>query len=205
MAPSAPGPSPATVGLDGGAVRRLASAWVSDVPIRPVRATVERIRAHDAVVAAALDTGSTPLPARFGQVFASDDECEGAISAKFGDLSAALARVAGMVEMTILLRATATPAPDRSSGTAYLESLARGAQAEDMLRRASREVTARLSEHVRESAERVSGGVATLSHLVEREALDAYRTRAEALAAGLAGVRATIVGPGAPYSFGAAE
>ncbi len=205
VAPSAPGPSPATIGLDGGAVRRLGPAWVSEVPARPVRATVERIRAHDAVVAAALETGSTPLPARFGQVFASDDECEQAISAKLGELSAALARVSGMVEMTLLLRAAAAPAPDRASGTAYLESLARRERSEDALLRVSREINGRLSPYVGESTERVGGGVATLSHLVQREALATYRQRVEAEVAGLSEIVVTVVGPTAPYSFGRAE
>jgi Gas vesicle synthesis protein GvpL/GvpF len=201
-APAAPGPTPATIGVDGAAVRQLGPAWVSDVETRPVRATVDRIRAHDAVVAAALDTGVTPLPARFGQVFASDDDCEQAISARMSELSAALARISGMVEMTLLLRAEEVPASERSSGTAYLESLARRERAEDALRHAARGINAQLAGYVRETAERTSGGVLTLSHLIERDALGRYRDRAEAL---IGDLHATIVGPTAPYSFGHAE
>jgi gas vesicle protein GvpL/GvpF len=191
-APAAPGPTQATIGVDGAAVRQLGPAWVSDVETRPVRATVDRIRAHDAVVAAALDTGVTPLPARFGQVFASDDDCEQAISARMSELS----------EMTLLLRAEEAPASERSSGTAYLESLARRERAEDALRHAARGINAQLAGYVRETAERTSGGVLTLSHLIERDALGRYRDRAEAL---IGDLHATIVGPTAPYSFGHAE
>ena len=42
-------------------------AWVSDVE-RDVPVSVEGVRAHDAVVEAALEMGSTPVPARFGQL-----------------------------------------------------------------------------------------------------------------------------------------
>src|SRR5579862_4475478 len=104
----APDPPPATAGLDGGPVRRIGNAgvhaWVGDVDARSVRATIDRVRAHDHVVAAALGTGSTPLPARFGQTFESDEECLAVLLAKQEKMSAGLARVAGMVEMTVILR-----------------------------------------------------------------------------------------------------
>ena len=190
-APAAPDPPPATVGLDGGAVRRVGDAWVSDVDSLSVRATVDRIRAHDHVVAAALGTGSTPLPARFGQTFASDAACVAAFSEKQVTMSAGLARVAGMVEMTVILRV----ALDTSSGTAYLTSLARREHV-------AREFNDALSGYVRESAMHTREDVLTLSHLVEREALPTYIERAKALATG---VDARILGPGAPYSFGPPE
>jgi hypothetical protein len=172
-------------------VRRLGDAWVSDVASPSLAATVDRIRAHDNVVAVALGTGSTPLPARFGQTFASDDECIAALSAKQVTMSAGLARVAGMVEMTVILRV----ALDTSSGTAYLTSLARREHA-------AREVNEALSGYVRDSAMQTREDVLTLSHLVEREAVPKYIERAKALAAS---VDARILGPGAPYSFGPPE
>jgi hypothetical protein len=184
---AAPDPPPATVGLDGAAVRRLGDAWVSDVDSPSVSATVDRIRAHDHVVATALGTGSTPLPARFGQTFASDDECVAVLSAKQATMSAGLARVAGMVEMTVILRVQL----DTSSGTAYLMSLARREHA-------ARDVKARLGDCVRESAERAKDDVVTLSHLVDRGAVAIYRERLE-------GLEAKVLGPGAPYSFGPPE
>ena len=46
-------------------------AWVSDVAEK-VTPTVDRVKAHDAVCAAALAAGETPLPIRFGQTFADD-------------------------------------------------------------------------------------------------------------------------------------
>jgi len=190
-APDAPDPPVATVGLDGGAVRRLASdgvdAWVGDVDARPVQATIERIRAHDSVVATALDTGSTPLPARFGQTFGSDDECLAMLSKKHSRMSAGLAQVAGMVEMTVILRVDL----DTSSGTAYLQSLARR-------QHAARDVSSKLAGCIRQSAEKTNQEVLTLSHLVDRAAVAEYLDR-------LKGLEVKVLGPGAPYSFGPPE
>jgi hypothetical protein len=179
------------VGLDGLPVRRIgnawAGAWVGDVDGRSIRATIDRIRAHDSVVATALGTGFTPLPARFGQTFESDDDCLAVLSGKQGKMSAGLARVAGMVEMTAVMRLPL----DRSSGTAYLGSLARREHA-------AREVNARLADCIRASAERTRDDGITLSHLVARGAIDRYRERLE-------GLDVRILGPGAPYSFGPPE
>jgi len=186
-APDAPDPPTATVGLDGGVVRRLGDAWVSDVDSRSVRATIERIRSHDSVVASALGTGSTPLPARFGQTFESDEACLAELSAKRARMSAGLARVAGMVEMTVILRVDL----DTSSGTAYLQSLARR-------QHVARDVSARLGDCIRQSAEKTRDDALTLSHLVDREAVPEYRKRLE-------GLDARILGPGAPYSFAPPE
>jgi len=186
----APDPPAATVGVDGGPVRRIrnaqapgAQAWVGDVDARSVKATIDRIRAHDSVVATALGTGSTPLPARFGQTFASDDECLAMISARQEKMSAGLARVAGMVEMTVILRV----AVDTSSGTAYLKSLARREHA-------VQDLSKRLGDCIRLSAERAKDDVVTLSHLVDREAVTKYLER-------LTGLDVRVLGPGAPYSF----
>ncbi|HET7135278.1 MAG TPA: GvpL/GvpF family gas vesicle protein, partial [Casimicrobiaceae bacterium] len=71
-APEVPG---GLMGVDGGEVRALPVnglvAWVSDVE-RNVPVSIDGVKAHDAVVEAALGLGATPLPARFGQRFAGD-------------------------------------------------------------------------------------------------------------------------------------
>ena len=186
-APEAPDPPPGTVGLDGSPVRRLGDAWVGDVDARSVRATIDRIRAHNHVVEIALGTGSTPLPARFGQTFGSDDECLAVLSAKHAKMSAGLARVAGMVEMTAILRV----AIDKSSGTAYLQSLARREHV-------VRDLDQTLGDCIRASVQRAKDDVVTLSHLVDREAVTTYCQRLE-------GLDVRVMGPRAPYSFGPPE
>ena len=72
-------------GVAGARVRAIpvdgVVAWVSDVE-RDVPVSVEGVRAHDAVVEAALEMGSTPVPARFGQRFADDAACRDALSSR---------------------------------------------------------------------------------------------------------------------------
>src|SRR5689334_7761158 len=93
---------PGLSGLAGERVRVLEIdglvAWVSDARTIPV--SVDGVRAHDAVVEAALDTGTTPVPARFGQRFASDDACREALRNRAASVESVLADVQGTVEMT---------------------------------------------------------------------------------------------------------
>ncbi len=196
--PIAAGPPSETAGVDDTPVRRLADAWVSDVPSLVVRPTVDRIRAHDAVVATALDTGTTPLPARFGQTFATDAACVQALAGRGDALRVALARVDGCVEMTVLLHAeTGTETDSDASmgpGRRYLERLGR-------LAAAGRRVDAAVAPLLRAAKTKD----ATVSHLIAREALTAYRARMDAVAGTLGGITVRLVGPAAPYSFGAVD
>jgi hypothetical protein len=80
----------------------IADAWVSEAPAEPVPRDVAAVRAHDAVVQAALATGATPVPARFGQRFDSDAACVAALAREASRIAALLARVAGMVEMSVV-------------------------------------------------------------------------------------------------------
>src|ERR1700749_3183788 len=92
-------------GIDGATVRALdvdhLVAWVSDVEPRP--AVMSGVREHDNVVEAALATGATPVPARFGQQFADDDACVAGIARQAGAVSSVLAAGQGFVEMTLIL------------------------------------------------------------------------------------------------------
>ena len=97
MTPSAP---EGLAGIDGAGVRDLEAAgltaWVSDVS-GPVDATVDRLKAHDAVCAAAMNTGDTPLPIRFGQTF-DDDAAARQRSSNASGAPPRLTRVAGRAE-----------------------------------------------------------------------------------------------------------
>lgn len=78
---------------------RLA-AWVSDLPEEAGPATTEQAVAHDRVVRAAL-ARQTPLPARFGQSFASDSALRRALEERAELLERSLERLRGAVEMTV--------------------------------------------------------------------------------------------------------
>jgi len=68
--------------------------WVSDVEEK-VTPTVERVKAHDAVCAAALAAGETPLPIRFGQTFPDDTAVASGLAARESAIRSRLARIAG--------------------------------------------------------------------------------------------------------------
>jgi hypothetical protein len=72
----APEVPPGLVGIDDASVRSMEAgslvAWISSATDTSIDATVDRVKAHDAVCAAALAVGETPLPIRFGQAFADE-------------------------------------------------------------------------------------------------------------------------------------
>ena len=108
LPPGSSAPPPALAGVGPAHVRALRTgvvdAWVSDAQGEVGPRDVAAARAHDAVVQAALETGVTPVPARFGQRFASDDACAAALARESPRLEALLARVQGMVEMSVIAR-----------------------------------------------------------------------------------------------------
>lgn len=220
-------------GLDGAPVRALRVermvAWVSDVE-REVPVSFEgvraeeafaSVRAHDAVVEAALDTGSTPVPARFGQRFASDDACRAALVKQGMLLESLVSTVQGMVEMTLIL----TPSTRRmlrdlepvlpdliesettGMGKAYLNALRAREAATGTVRRAMDGLARKLLEatkalvrdtKVHDQATRLP--LRTLSQLIARGRVDEYQRTVNAVESGRE-FRFLVIGPRAPYSF----
>ena len=211
-------------GVDGARVRTLPVdhmvAWVSDVE-REVPISVEGVRVHDAVVEAALDTGSTPVPARFGQRFASDAACRDALASRAASLQTVVATVQGFVEMTLIL----TPSTRRmlrelepvlpeliegetlGPGKAYLRTLRAREAATGTVRRAMDALAKRLIEATRalvretrthDQAPRLP--LQTLSQLVARPRVEEYQRAVNAVESGRE-FRFLVIGPRAPYSF----
>jgi len=219
---------PATArGIGGSSVRALSTgaleAWVSTVSSPSPAATVEAVREHDAVVSAALATGRTPLPARFGQLWPSDAACVAAIAERAADFERALRRMSGLVEMTVCTLPPTRVGPpgapgaagrredagrDARPGRAYLEQLRARADHERHLRGALEALRARVSGAVRpvsrgEVAEiRGSNDALSLavSYLVERGREGEFRRAIEEVSRE-ATTRLVVAGPRAPYSF----
>lgn len=214
---------PATLrGIDNLPVRAVdlggLGAWVSDVAAPPVVASPERARSHDHVVRAALED-DTPLPARFGQIVATDRDLETAVASSREAIDAALRLVDGAIEMTVRMliprergalpgEQEATAGGRARTGRDYLERVA-------AIQREERNVLAR-AEVVRDRITGAVGGLAraesfagvaagsrlaTLSHLVPRERVDAYRQALLALRREDPGLAFMVSGPWAPYSF----
>ena len=204
-------------GIGGTPVRALragaAAAWVETVSERSIAPSVEGARTHDAVIQAALTTGVTPLPMRFGQTFDSDDECMQALRAQEARLVGDLDRVRGLVEMRVVIALHAEPegeppADVETPGRAYMHRLLRGRSTEQFVHASAAAVRAQLSAIVqpfaRDEAFVVSfspRAVLTVSHLVARDDVSLYRAAVDDVALGAHVERVVVCGPVAPYQF----
>jgi hypothetical protein len=213
-------------GLAGNGVRALPLdstslvAWVSEVE-RSLPVSIEGVREHDAVIDAALNTGRTPVPARYGQRFASDDACRAALTQRASSVAILLDALQGMVEMTLLFAPTTrralrdmqphdgalSPVEGVGMGRSYLQRLrARDSRRQAIASIASElaaSVSAAVGPLVKRSLEHTAVAelpLLTVSHLVARESAEEYRTRAENVPTGR-DVRVLVIGPRAPYSF----
>lgn len=224
---SADVPAPSLEGIGGAPVRALdagaLSAWVSTLPDPAPVADTAALRAHDAVASAALEH-ATPLPARFGQRYESDEACVSALESRAAALAAKLSEVSGCVEMRVLLaprsepplqstpvaRSASTAGRGRGTGRAYLEEVRsrvrgarelheRGAALRESLLPAIGTLARRDAVAVRPK----SAAPVALAYLVRREDAGAWRVAAERALEALAlpGDRIVLAGPVAPYSF----
>jgi hypothetical protein len=210
--------APAT-GIAGAPVRILPAgpieAWVSGLDAGPPSPSVEAVREHDRVVSAALATGRTPLPARFGQVWPSDDACVTALTRRTGELEPLLRGVAGLVEMSVhtllpgMPPAAQRPPADRSApGTAYLHGLRARADRERHLRAALEALRKRVAQALgplaRDESAEIRGSdealALSVSYLVDRGSEGRFREAVSEVERDSA-ARLVVAGPRAPYSF----
>ena len=210
----APGhpPPEATPGLQGAAVESLPlagfSAWISRLEAAPAP-SLEGARAHNEVVERACAV-RTALPVRFGQWFADQAALEALLEERRESLASALRRVDGAMEMGVRVMDPdrADEPPDRSTGRAYLEALAR----RDAGTRAARErgaaIAAELEEWlgplVVESRARPLGtaaGLVAISMLVARHDTGDYNARVRRFPDRYPELRFLFSGPWPPYGF----
>jgi hypothetical protein len=227
---------PGLSGVDGCRVRELAVdrlvAWVSDIARKlptPSRAPqlaegpiwFNGLQEHDAVVEAALETGTTPVPARFGQRFLDDDACRAALVSRAASVESLLDTMQGFVEMTVIitpstrrmLRDLEPVIPEilapRQSGakSRHVETLRSGEAATHAITDATDDLAERIRaatvDVVRRST--VHGSVTpmplrTISHLVARDDIARYKDGMDAVQSGPE-FRFLVIGPRAPYSF----
>lgn len=199
-------------GPDGKPVRLIEEAslgaWISD---GRAPQGLQSVREHDRIVRAALRS-ATPLPARFGTVFADEGALRDSLRERADSLQEALDRVDGRVEMGVrVLWDAPQPPPIMASprgGRAYLEARKREMEAEAQLRRDATELLDEVDRTLlveRFATTRVvlrePGLAGTLAHLVHRQAFAEYRTAVEAANLVLPAVELRVTGPWAPYSF----
>jgi hypothetical protein len=196
------------------------SVWVSDVP-PGTAASMVAIQTHNAVVEAAMAAGVTPAPVRYGQRFIDDAACARGLGRMAESLDAVTRSVQGFVEMTLVLTPSTrhmlrdlqpVPVPGLTidqpgQGRRYLESL----RARDAATAGVRHALDALASRLGLAAQRFARATAqhdnptmmplrTISHLVSRDLVEAYRDAVSAVKGG-AEYRFLIVGPRPPYSF----
>jgi len=224
------GPPAGLTGVDGAVVYAVHGsglvAWVSDVADK-VTPTVGRVKAHDTVCAAALAAGETPLPVRFGQTFSDDASVVSALTAREAVLRPRLARIAGCVELRLVMpRDPDSSRGESTVGTTMLDPTSAGTNASHsadgpgtaFLKRLARRDRADLAlsvgcEDVRRSVCSVTRslivgqqpcesarGISFFPVLVRRADVDTFRSAvAETLR--IKAIPLSVLGPFAPYSF----
>lgn len=188
------------------------AAVVGDRADAELEVTERALWEHERIVEALLDGGAV-LPMRFGSVLPDDDAVEAMLTARRSELLEGLRRVRGAVELGVRSAWIAGPgedgpsagaAPQQASpgpGKAYLQRL-------EERRRRARELAQRLDAALaglfRAQVHRLlpSSSVPLKSaYLVEREAVEAFRARVDALDETLECAGIVCSGPWPPYSF----
>lgn len=184
------------------------AAWVADAEAdrlpRDRTSAARYVVEHDRVIGLALMRGITPVPALLTDPYASDSDVLADVSRRTPEILASLSKVAGAVEMAVILAIDTESdiakslAPSQAPGRAYLERL-RGlpVQAEAL----SDRIEARLRPLAVASDRRSQGTRVSLSHLIRREDMHAYRTAALTFVS--PAYRMIVDGPRPPYSFAA--
>lgn len=204
---AAPGP-PALAGAPSESLRAVATDRLAAVVADRASAPAPSARAlweHEQVVEWLLRE-HTVLPMRFGSTLGDDADVRELLDARAGELSDALERVRGAVEIGVRVtwageESAAPQATLDRPGTAYLHGRLRSRQATDA---AARRIDDRLRDLYRARRVRVAPGPPALlrgAYLVDSTAVPRFRARATAAAAELTGAQLVTTGPWPPYSF----
>ncbi|MBR9988914.1 MAG: GvpL/GvpF family gas vesicle protein [Gemmatimonadetes bacterium] len=180
----------------------------------PVAPSVEAVRTHNALIAAAMDERVTPIPLRFGQVSSDRDAAAERITAEAETWSELLGRFAGHAEYGVRVMSDSPDAEQdvhtakSESGTEYMASLARK-HARTTGRRTEGErivetMAARvgsLAGDTRVEYGSADGPLVTVAHLVAWTAADAYHAAMREVRETSGDARFLLTGPWPPYSF----
>jgi Gas vesicle synthesis protein GvpL/GvpF len=196
--------------VGGGTVRAIAGE-----PPQPPRPDPGSLRAHDAVVRRLAGAAPALLPARFGQRLPDEASLIGWLAVHARELSAALDRVAGCVQMTLRIfsgpagpEAMQTgeppPAAPGGPGASYLEQRRRELRWISSLPEIAplRDALRPLLRHERIERAPASGRLhATAYDLIAAGAVREYSRIVHECSPRLAGWRIKASGPWPPYAF----
>jgi hypothetical protein len=193
-------------GLGGARLRALrtdalAAVYSRHRSLRP-RPSRDDVLAHERVLEAVMERGPV-LPLRFGTRLGSEEDLEAALRERREELLPALDRVRGRVELGLRVLG-AGPEPSSRAKQSGRDYLLGRLDAQRRAEAAARELHAPLAELAVASRLRERTPPPTVlvgSYLVAQDAVDGFRSQAEALATGHPDLRAVVTGPWPPYSF----
>lgn len=230
LLPSAVEPPPGLEGHGGEPVRwrELDRIWVwySTASSCP-SPTLESVRSHHAVAEAAMQEGVTPLPLRFGQWFAGEQEFARAMEERASSYRGQLKEVSGCLEFGLRVIETGAEEPavddeglqrrsledpesgaSAGPGSAHLRALARSRRTEREARERARDVAAEIGERFSDVVRRQrneplprGGGLVSIAQLVPRTAITEYHDRVRDVRRSSRTLRFVVSGPWPPYSF----
>jgi len=170
-----------------------------------VEASEPAVIAHARVVEALAASNEAVLPARFGGGHADADGLRAAVAERASELTAALARVRGCVELGVRALAPAGQEVAAASGGAYMRArLEQRREAE----RLAEELHAPLAERAREATRTVGATPRLLlsaAYLVPKGEVTEFREVVERVQAEHAELAIVCTGPWPAYSFATAE
>ncbi len=178
---------------------------VVETAARAPRPTVAKLKAQGQVIARLVQSGADILPARFGAHVRDAGELARALAGRARELSRALRRVRGCVQMTVRVtmesndRGISHRGIGTDRGTRFLRAraAAEAARRRDPIVRAVRRAA---SPYARETRIEWRGDGASVFHLVPRARALAY-VSAVTRAMKRRGAAAAIAGPWAPFAF----
>jgi hypothetical protein len=201
---------PETAAIDGAPLRTVSLSEAIDAVVSETaaetRPTDEAILAHARVVEAVGDVNDAVLPMRFSRGV-TDDDLRRRLGAREQELGAALARVAGCVEVGVRVVADVDAAPPRppASGREYMERrLGDVGRAEQV----ARELNGPLAAIARASDSRTLARpdvLLTAAYLVPRTELERFHAAVSAAQSRWPDLRLISTGPWPPYSFALLE
>lgn len=206
--------SPAQPGLDGAPVRVVdhvgLSAVVSERGGSALVADTDSMWAHERVVEEVMDA-TTVLPVRFGTQFRTEAELRQTLERSGEALVAALARLAGKVELGVRALWPAEPDPGQprpDSGRGYmmarLEAMRRGADRRQRAAAVASALHDPLARLAHDSTRRVlvtDRLVLSGAYLVSKDRIGEFRDVVAELEAAHPELEVFCTGPWPPYSF----
>jgi hypothetical protein len=192
--------------------------WLSPIDRRP-DSTADAARTHHHVVAAAMDRRTTPVPLRFGQLFADEAAAAAAVARHAARWAGLLQQFAGKAEYGVRISLTGPaqagevegaardvrPAA-RHSGMAYMADVAARHAAIDQAREEAERLSACLTADGVVADSRASpssgAGLLSLAHLVAWSDAEAYHAfMKKVLDTNRRRFAIHCTGPWPPYSF----